>query len=77
MHSDYLFGIFKLFLNDRQYSGQKQKGNNLNDTTQKTKIEKHDPQKRTGWIQVLWRGKKSLRHYWDPSYYACFKLGDM
>jgi hypothetical protein len=22
--------------------------NNLNDTTQKTKIEKHDPQKRTG-----------------------------
>jgi hypothetical protein len=51
-HSDYLFGIFKLFLIDRQYSGQKQKGdrisNNLNDTTQKTKIEKHDPQKRTG-----------------------------
>ena len=60
--------------NDRQYNGQKKKGNNnLQSTTQKTKNQATQTPLKT---QVLQKDKQFLFHMWHLSCYSCYKPGD-
>ena len=60
--------------NDRQYNGQKKKGNNnLQSTTQKTKNQATQTPLKT---QVLQKDKQFLLHMWHLLCYSCYKPGD-
>ena len=67
-------GYQKLSIKEKQTP--QRHNNNLQNTTQKTKEQATQTSLNTGGELRCSRGKQFLFHYWNSSYYSCYKPGD-